>query len=104
MKISRLRNIRWSKVVLLRGNYKCAYCGGEGTDPSHIVSRRKRKTRYILENGICLCRKHHIMFDSVQKFRKHIIEIYIMRELYNKLLEVSDGKSDYARHGFTVIG
>ncbi len=103
MRISRPRDIRWSKEVLDKYDCKCVYCGGEGTDPCHIVSRRKMKTRYILENGICFCRKHHIAFDNVQKFRKHIIEMYIKRKLYNKLLEVSNGKSNYEECGFTNI-
>jgi len=103
MKISKSRDTRWSRAVLETHDYKCFYCGGEGTDPCHVVPRGKMKTRYILENGVCLCRTHHIAFDDVQKFRKHIIEMYIKRELYNKLLEVASGKSNYEECGFTNI-
>ena len=43
------------------------------------------------------------MFDNVQKFKEHIIEMYIKRELYNKLLEVCDGHSEYTEYGFTLL-
>jgi len=85
------RDKRWSLAVKEKYDYLCFYCGAEGTDPAHIIGKgRSKKTRYVLENGICLCRKCHIAFDTDQKFRKHIINV--LKDLYQKLMEVKNGR------------
>ena len=50
----------WSKVVLEGGGRVCSICGEAAGDPHHLIYRRFRKTRLIVENGVCLCHKHHV--------------------------------------------
>lgn len=50
----------WSELVKLRAGMKCEYCGKTTTlNSHHIYSRSKRSTRWLPENGICLCVAHH---------------------------------------------
>lgn len=58
-------DIRWAHEVKLRDSWCCQKCG-EGWGPTtmhieaaHIVPRRYKATRYLLENGIALCHKCH---------------------------------------------
>ena len=49
--------ILWSKCVRTRDGFKCQLDGT--TDgvmhAHHFIGRRKAQTKYLLENGICLC-------------------------------------------------
>ena len=49
--------ILWSKCVRTRDGNKCQLCGAtEGVmHAHHFIGRRKAQTKYLLENGICLC-------------------------------------------------
>ena len=39
----------------------CEYCNSERSlNSHHIITRSNRSTRWLLDNGICLCPKHHI--------------------------------------------
>jgi len=54
----------WSQLVKWRADYKCEYCGSTVRLHSHHVIRRgKYQLRWDLENGVCLCQRHH-MYDS----------------------------------------
>jgi hypothetical protein len=51
----------WSKIIRLRANNKCEYCG-DGTKQlhaHHLFSRNNLNTRWTFENGMCLCASHH---------------------------------------------
>ena len=80
----------WSKAVKKRAGYKCEYCGKETTLQSHhMIPRTNYATRYMLENGVCLCYKHHFFFahkDALgfgdwfkKKRKKDVIKIESMR-------------------------
>ena len=86
--ISTTRDKRWSKAIKERDEYVCRYCGKTGTDAAHIFVRMTC-LRYVLENGITLCRVCHQRFDESgdKKFQEKIIEHVVTRKLYNKLSE-----------------
>ena len=52
----------WSQLIRMDGS--CEICGtSENLNAHHIISRAKLHTRYMKENGICLCVGHH-MFNK----------------------------------------
>lgn len=54
-------DILWSKIIKLKANMKCEYCGKEtGLNSHHIFSRSNRHTRWEVDNGVCVCVGHHI--------------------------------------------
>ena len=60
------RRERWKKAVIGRDNYKCQnpYCKQNTVilDAHHIISKGSRpEWRFVLENGITLCRLCHKM-------------------------------------------
>jgi 5-methylcytosine-specific restriction endonuclease McrA len=57
----------WSNAVRARDGWKCQRCGRwfpEGTrrglDAAHIWSRRIKRTRHDLDNGVALCTGCHM--------------------------------------------
>jgi len=68
----------WSLIIKMRAGYKCEYCGTTGKtnfakiktkrgcrsnplNSHHIYSSGLWPVRWDLDNGICLCVKHHIL-------------------------------------------
>ena len=50
----------WAIAVQVRAGHQCEKCGSTfGLCSHHIFSRRNKSTRWDLDNGICLCSKHH---------------------------------------------
>jgi 5-methylcytosine-specific restriction endonuclease McrA len=55
----------WSLLVRERDGYKCQLegfekdCGG-AMQAHHLVGRTEESTRWVPENGVCLCYSHHI--------------------------------------------
>ncbi len=47
----------WSLCVRTRDGFKCQLCGESGKvlHAHHFIGRRKAQTKYLLENGVCLC-------------------------------------------------
>ena len=65
----------WSLKIRSKG--ACEICSkGEGLAAHHIHPRTKYNTRFDLENGICLCYRHHIHFahKDVIEFSEFIKE------------------------------
>lgn len=59
----------WSKLVKIRAGFRCEYCWRKDhLNSHHIFSRNNRATRFLLENGICLCVGCHTMSS---KFSAH---------------------------------
>jgi len=53
---------KWAKLVKIRDNYRCRRCNRFGRDgvgykmeSAHIMGRGHKSTRWLLENGLCLC-------------------------------------------------
>ena len=53
-------DILFSKLVRLRANGICEYCGKPGSQTSHFHSRRKKSTRWDLDNASWACFTCHI--------------------------------------------
>jgi len=57
---------KWARLVKIRDNFRCRRCGRFGKDgvgwkmeSAHIMGRGHKSTKWLLENGICLCFKCH---------------------------------------------
>ena len=51
----------WKKAIVKRANGKCEVCGEmRYVQAHHIVPRTCYTLRHDMENGVALCRKHHI--------------------------------------------
>ena len=54
----------WSEKVKERAKHKCEFCGSTAhLNSHHVITRSNHILRYALENGCCLCAKHHC-FDN----------------------------------------
>ena len=59
-------DVKWARVIKIRDNFTCRVCGRFGKDgvgykmeSAHIMGRGHKSTRWLLENGICLCFRCH---------------------------------------------
>lgn len=58
----------WRKLVLRRDRHRCRACGSEAAlDAAHIRRRGLRATRWLISNGLTLCRDCHAKFHSRPK-------------------------------------
>ena len=94
---------RWGIQIREKSEGKCEYCGREGCDSAHIISRKFLKTRYLKQNGIYLCRECHIKFDNNIEFRELLIKVLITLEIYEKLKRIRDGEDRTEEYGFEII-
>jgi 5-methylcytosine-specific restriction endonuclease McrA len=46
---------KFREVINERDNATCQYCNNPGNNVHHIVGRRNRSTRWLVENGLLLC-------------------------------------------------
>ena len=75
-------DVAWSKLVKLKAGNKCEVCyKTRSLNSHHIYSRSKRSTRWLPENGICLCVSCHT-FSS--KFSAHKTPIFFIDWLKDK--------------------
>lgn len=52
----------WSEIIKFRAGRKCEYCGStKKLNSHHIYSRGIWSVRWDLDNGICLCVRHHLL-------------------------------------------
>ena len=53
----------WSEIVKLKAGYVCEKCGKGKPEvvlnSHHIITRERKSTKWLIENGICLCFFHH---------------------------------------------
>ncbi|MFA5420855.1 MAG: hypothetical protein WC280_02445 [Patescibacteria group bacterium] len=89
--IEKKLDTKWSEQVKIKAGYKCEICGTrENLNSHHIFSRSNKAVRHDVENGCCLCAKHHL-FDLKLSAHKAPVEfLEIIREKrgekwYNKL-------------------
>lgn len=97
------RDQKTSKAIAQRDDYTCVWCGHSGDAHAHIISRRFLKTRWLLENGLWMCTKCHYLFDNSAAHRNHIIKHIVTFWVYDKLVEIRDGKTTAKECGFTEI-
>lgn len=82
----------WRQKIFDRENGICQWCGGPASDPCHIIPRVYKKTRLLVENGLCLCRPDHNDFDKKKDFRDKLIRILVTQEKYFHLRNIAEGK------------
>jgi hypothetical protein len=77
----------WRDVVRLRDLGLCQYCGKEGNQAHHIVTRGAKNTRWDTENGITLCQGHHysIAHQRPERFREFLVTSWMSAERYGML-------------------
>ena len=88
----------WSTSIAKRE--LCEWCGKLGSDPAHIIPRKFLKSRWLLENGLFLCRECHKKFDLDVEFRSRVIDILIGREKYLLLKRIARGDILYNKQDF----
>lgn len=53
----------WRDIIISRAKKKCEFCGSsKHVQAHHIVPRSFYATRWNIENGVALCRRHHLYF------------------------------------------
>lgn len=52
---------RWGQIVMKKAKYICQHCGNRNAhNPHHIFTKSRNSTRFLIENGICLCTWCHV--------------------------------------------
>lgn len=93
----------WRTNVFKRDNYLCQICSQNGCLEVHHIKSwvEYPELRYIMENGITLCKKHHRLVHKFIRLRKKEKEIdkssfcllsksNLTDEEWNKIIEVAD--------------
>ena len=53
----------WGNIVRLRARGCCEKCGSfDRAQAHHVFTRSILSTRYLPDNGVCLCAGHHLFF------------------------------------------
>lgn len=90
-----LEYISWRTNIFKKYNYMCVICNGkeESINAHHLENFSKNKNNYNLDNGVCLCKKHHLDFHKkygfhnnneeqfIDYFGEKLLEKYIARNL-----------------------
>lgn len=93
----------WAEAIKQRDEYVCRRagfvdeCWGD-LQSCHVFPRRFRSTRWTLDNGVALCKKHHGWFDSAGMPRWEWIISELGAERYEALerLRATDWDKDTA--------
>lgn len=73
-------DILWSKRIKEIGY--CSFCGSSyNLEAHHIIPRRNNSTRYLLKNGICLCKFHHWQIHNTSELSDWLNKNYEISEL-----------------------
>lgn len=64
-RIGRLDKL-WSQGIVKRDKSICQKCGKWAENPHHIFYRRKKNTRWLLQNGINLCESCHVLWAHAE--------------------------------------
>ena len=89
------RDTRWGKTVKKEWFSICCICGDKGSDPHHIFPRGIQATKYIIKNGLWLCRNCHNTFKWMPDDEAKKVAIrFIGEETYNLLERIALGYED----------
>ena len=66
----------WSLIIRGRVGNKCELCGetNKRLHAHHWVGRRYKATRWLLDNGICLCHQCHQDIHDLPGFKHDVIK------------------------------
>ena len=84
-------DIKWAKLIKKRDNWTCQKCGtvypkkSRGLHAAHIFSRRFKRTRHDVLNGVSLCFGCHMNFHSSPLEFHEWAEEYLGTEEYEVL-------------------
>ena len=89
----------WGKRI---GKGKCAVpgCGLNGNNAHHIFSRRSNSVRWLPQNGIVLCPKHHTLgtpsahhcpVDNPRWFIDYVLHVYYRQSELDELSLLANG-------------
>lgn len=100
----------WKRAIKERAQNKCELCGETfRLQAHHVIPRTNYSTRYLVENGIALCYKHHIHWahkdaeDFISWMEAHRMADlnYIKRMRYNQdknnYQEIEDRLKEYLK-------
>ena len=62
-----LADAQWKHAVLRRDLYTCRFPGCDANtnlDAAHIIARRFLASRWEVQNGLTLCRRHHELMHA----------------------------------------
>lgn len=81
----------WADKIKQIGNYQCLKCGAKNKklEAAHIVGRNAYKTRWLLDNGLCLCFTCHQDYDQHRNFMDNWVKDWIGIEKWNELQELA---------------
>lgn len=96
----------WSELIKKKFDNKCAVCGARGNlQAAHIFSRKHRATRWEPDNGVCLCRRHHLYWAHTEPFEfMQLCEKLIGKERLNELETEAHKTTHYTREDLKEIG
>lgn len=83
----------WGRLVKWDWNYRCGWCGREGTDAHHVIGCGHHATRYEPLNGICLCRECHSWVHDAPA-GKAVLEAWLVVRLPGVARWVAQHKND----------
>lgn len=82
----------WQERVCSPSDWRCVWPGCGSTWNSaghHVFDRRDSKLRLVLENGICLCGKHHGLIGTAPREKRKALSILLIgRRMYAKLEKI----------------
>ena len=87
----------WSKKVKELADYKCEHCLETEVwlNACHIIGRRYRATRWLIDNGMCLCFGCHRQYDEHGPFEADIRRRVVGEARYQRLRKI---KNVIAKH------
>lgn len=87
----------WKQVITKQG--KCEKCGATTyVQAHHIIPRTCWPLRYDLENGVALCRKHHLYWAH-----KNVLDFFRWIEDKRDLKYLEDNRHRTAKNDYTAI-
>jgi hypothetical protein len=84
----------WSRVVKsysFEGKGICVWtgCTSAGIGAAHMFTRKIQALRFVIENGLWLCKKHHTELDSMSKAKKlALIKLLVGDIVYEALYRI----------------
>jgi len=102
---TKLLDEMWRTVCKARDDYKCAVCTQtEYVNVHHIIGRQNYGTRWLPENGVCLCPTHHKFSrtDSAHINPLQFISSYVTCQTEEFLKERCHDEKDAKRYYDTL--
>jgi len=101
-RIEKQLDLLWQRAIKARDNHKCQLCYTAGTDGHHLIIRRHKATRWLIENGICVCREcHRFIHDGKIKLRISDELIILSRQITkfstDDLHAIKDSLNEYIK-------